>query len=127
MSVGMSDIRLTVIEAALNGNRDRSEHPAMPYTAGEIVAEARRCADEGATVFHVYARAADGGWTADPARYAEVVRRLHEDIPGGLVSITSLRPQAVPVDAILDLLTSLARDAATKPDLISVNLGHIAV
>jgi 3-keto-5-aminohexanoate cleavage enzyme len=116
-----------MIEAALNGNRDRAENPAVPYTVDEIAAEARRCADEGATVFHVHAREADGGWTTDPARYAEVVCRLHADIPDGLVSITSLRPQGVPVDAILDLLADLARDAATKPDLISVNLGHIAV
>ena len=99
----------------------------MPYTADEIAAEARRCADEGATVFHVHARGADGGWTADPVRYAEVVRRLDDEIPDGLVSITSLRPEGVPVDAILDLLAYLARDAATKPDLISVNLGHITV
>lgn len=116
-----------MIEAALNGNRDRAENTAVPFTVDEISAEARRCAGEGATVFHIHAREPDGGWTADPMRYAEVVRRLHADIPDGLVSITSLRPEGVPVDAILDLLADLARDAATKPDLISVNLGHIAV
>ena len=32
-----------VIEAALNGGRDRSENEAVPYTAGELAAEARRC------------------------------------------------------------------------------------
>jgi 3-keto-5-aminohexanoate cleavage enzyme len=116
-----------VIEAALNGNCDRAENPAVPYTVDEIAAEARRCADEGATVFHVHAREVDGGWTADPLRYAEVVRRLHDDVPDGLVSITSLRPAGVPVDTILDLLAFLARDATTKPDLISINLGHITV
>src|SRR5262245_3638801 len=116
-----------VIEAALNGNRDRSENPANPYTADELAAEARRCADEGATVFHIHAREADGGWTADPARYGEVVRGLHEAVPEGLVSITSVRPDGVSVEAILSLLENLARDPATKPDLISVNLGHITV
>ena len=95
---------LVVIEVALNGNRDRAENPTVPYTADEIAAEARRCADEGATVFHVHAREVDGGWTADPVRYAEVVSRLHSEIPDGLVSITSLRPDVIPVDAILDLL-----------------------
>ena len=103
----------------------RSENEAVPYTAAELAAEARRCADEGATVFHVHARADDGGWTADPARYAEVVRDLREAVPDGLVSITSIRPEGVRVEEILDLLAALAGDPATKPDLISVNLGHI--
>jgi 3-keto-5-aminohexanoate cleavage enzyme len=116
-----------VIEAALNGGRDHAEYPAVPYTAEEIAAEAKRCADEGATVFHVHAREDDGGWTADPARYAEVVRSLRHAVPEGLVSITSLRPDSVPVEVIVDLLAALAADPATTPDLISINLGHIAV
>jgi 3-keto-5-aminohexanoate cleavage enzyme len=116
-----------VIEAALNGGRDRSENEAVPYTAGELAAEARRCADEGATVCHVHARADDGGWTADPARYAGVLRDLREAVPHGLISITSIRPEGVPVDEILKLLVTLVGDPATKPDMISVNLGHIVV
>ncbi len=116
-----------IIEVALNGNRDHTENLAVPFAVDEIAAEACRCADEGATVFHVHAREADGGWTADPERYAELVRRLHDDIPDGLVSITSLRPEGIPLETILHLLAYLARDAATKPDLISVNLGHIAI
>jgi 3-keto-5-aminohexanoate cleavage enzyme len=114
-----------VIEAALNGGRDRSENEAVPYTAGELAAEARRCADEGATVFHVHARADNGGWTVDPQRYAEVLRDLREAVPHGLVSITSIRPEDVSVEEILKLLATLSGDPATKPDLISVNLGHI--
>ena len=65
-----------VIEAALNGGRDRAENEAVPYTAAELAAEARRCADQGATVFHVHARADDGGWTVDPPRYAEVLENF---------------------------------------------------
>lgn len=114
-----------VIEAALNGGRDRAENRAVPYTAAELAAEAKRCADEGATVFHVHARADDGGWTVDPPRYAEVLAELRESAPHGLVSITSIRPEGVRVDEILKLLATLAGDPATKPDMISVNLGHI--
>jgi len=113
-----------VIEAALNGGRDRSQNEAVPYTAGELAAEARRCADEGATVFHIHARADDGAWTADPARYARVLQDLREAVPDGMISITSIRPKGVRVDEILKLLTALAV-LETKPDMISVNLGHI--
>ena len=114
-----------VIEAAHNGGRDRSENEAVPYTAGELAAEARRCADEGATVCHVHARADDGGWTVDPARYAEVLRELREAVPHAQVSITSIRPEGVRVEEILDLLVALASDPSTKPDMMSINLGHI--
>lgn len=127
MGVTMDIGSAVVIEAALNGGRDRAENDAVPFTAGELAAEARRCAEEGATVFHVHGRADDGGWTADPARYAEVMRDLREAVPHGLVSITSIRPESVRVDAILDLLGALASDPATRPDLVSVNLGHIAI
>jgi 3-keto-5-aminohexanoate cleavage enzyme len=123
--VTMAFARAVVIEAALNGGRDRAENEAVPYTAAELAAEARRCADEGATLFHVHARAGGGGWTADPVWYAQAVRDLREAVPDGLVSITSIRPEGVRVREILDLLAALAGDPATKPDLISVNLGHI--
>jgi 3-keto-5-aminohexanoate cleavage enzyme len=114
-----------LIEAALNGGRDRAECPTVPYTAEELAAEASQCASEGATLFHVHARASDGEWTADARRHAEVVLALREAVPRSLVSITSLRPAGVPVEALLDLLNALANDPATKPDLVSINLGHI--
>jgi len=114
-----------VIEAALNGGRNRSQNEAVPYTASELAAEARRCADEGAAVFHIHARADNGGWTVDPERYAEILRNLREAVPHGLVSITSIRPEGVRVEEILKLLAALAGDAATKPDMFSINLGHI--
>jgi 3-keto-5-aminohexanoate cleavage enzyme len=121
----MASAHAVVIEAALNGGRDRTEHEAVPYTAAELAAEAWRCANEGATVFHVHARADGGGWTADPERYAEVVRDLREAVPLALVSITSIRPEGTRVEEILTLLAALASDPATKPDMISINLGHI--
>ena len=121
----MGTASAVVIEAALNGGRDRSENEAVPYTAGELAAEARRCADEGATVFHVHARADNGGWTVDPARDAAGLRELRGTVPHRLVSITSLRPDGVRVEEILNLLGRLSGEPATTPDMISVNLGHI--
>src|SRR5262249_30694463 len=96
-----------------------------PYTAAELAAEARRCVDAGAALCHVHAREPGGAWTVDPRRYAEVILAVREAAPGNLVSITSLRPAGISVEAILELLAALARDPATKQDLISVNLGHI--
>ena len=115
---------VVVIEAALNGGRERTEHPAIPYTPTEVADEARRCAAAGAAVVHVHARTADGGWSADPVWYAETIRRIRKasDV---LISLISIRSAGVPVGVYLDLLNDLATEATARPDLLSVNLGHI--
>jgi 3-keto-5-aminohexanoate cleavage enzyme len=112
-----------IIEAALNGGRSRDEHPGVPITAVELAVEARRCADAGASVVHVHARGRAGGWTARPAAYQRVVRAIRAAAPEVLISITSLRPQGVAVERVRALLNA-PPDA--RPDLISVNLGHIS-
>lgn len=116
-----------LIEAAINGGRDRSEVAAVPYAPAEIAVEAKRCAEAGATVVHLHARSQTGGWTAAAPLYAEALALCREAAPGLLLSISSIRPDGVPVEAVLDLLATLAADPATTPDLVSVNLGHIAV
>ena len=118
----MADI--VIIEAALNGGLSRAEHPGVPLSAGELAAEARCCAEAGASVVHVHARGRKGEWTASQAEYTRVIRAIRETAPGVLISITSLRPEGVPSERVQHLLTRLPRDA--RPDLISVNLGHIA-
>lgn len=112
-----------IIEVALNGGRSRDEHPGVPLTAEELAAEAQRCADAGASVVHVHARGRDGGWTASSGEYRRVIHAMRAAAPDVLISVTSLRPQNVPVARVRSLLERLAPDA--RPDLISVNLGHI--
>lgn len=114
-----------VIEVALNGGRRRDEHPDVPLTPAEVAADAVACLAAGATVAHIHARAIDGGWSADPAWYAEAIGEIRARAPGMIVSLTSLRPEGQPVERVTDMLDQLAADAATRPDAISVNLGHI--
>lgn len=116
-----------LIEVALNGGRDRAEQPATPYTPEEVAVEARGCAEAGACLVHLHARTAGGAWSADPAWYAEALGRIRAATPDVLISVPSLRPAGVPVAAFLDLLTALASSPRTRPDLVSVNLGHIVV
>lgn len=113
-----------IIEVALNGGRSRAEHPAVPVTPEEIADEARRCAGAGASVVHIHAQDEDGGWRADPVWYAAAIRAIRAAAPGLLISLTTIRPEGVPVATVNDLLASLAADPATRPDLVSVNLGH---
>jgi uncharacterized protein (DUF849 family) len=69
-----------IIEVAVNGTSGRQEHPDVPLTADEIVAQGRACAREGASVVHAHGRNADGAWAfadADAYRpaFAELRRR----------------------------------------------------
>ncbi len=121
----MSGRDRVVVEVALNGSRTRQEQPNVPYTPEEVASEVSRCAAAGATIFHIHARADDGGWSADPTWYAEAHRRIRAAVPDALISVTSIRPAGVAVSAIVDLLGALAAEPATRADLMSINLGHI--
>lgn len=116
-----------VIEVALNGGRGRDEHSDVPLTPGEVAVDAVACLAAGATVAHIHARSIDGRWSADPAWYAEAIGEIRTRAPGMIVSLTSIRPERQPVERVTDMLDQLAADTATRPDAISINLGHIAV
>lgn len=114
-----------IIEAALNGGRPRVEHPAVPVTPQEVAADALRCRDAGASVVHIHAQDSAGAWSADPVWYRQAIGAIRAAAPDLLVSITSIRPDDQPVATTLELLDALASDRQTRPDLISINLGHI--
>lgn len=66
-----------VIEVAVNGASSRAEHPGVPLSTAEIVAQGRACAEAGAAVIHVHGRTPDGGWAFDDAdAYRPVFREL---------------------------------------------------
>ena len=114
-----------VVEVALNGGRLREEHPQIPLTPAEVVADAAACFAAGATVAHIHARGPNGEWSADPGWYAEVIGGVRAKAPGMAVSLTSIRPEGEPVERVVRMLDALAADSATRPDALSVNLGHI--
>ena len=69
-----------IITAALTGVLAiRQQSPYIPYTPDEIAAEARRCADAGASIVHIHARQDNGMPAYDVETYAridEAVKRL---------------------------------------------------
>lgn len=68
-----------IIEVAVNGGTSRREHPRVPLSADEVIADARACADAGASVIHVHGRAPDGAWAFDDAdAHREIFRELRQ-------------------------------------------------
>ncbi|MFF3574577.1 3-keto-5-aminohexanoate cleavage protein [Nocardia jiangxiensis] len=68
-----------VIVAAVNGGAQQSRDGAIvPVTTEEIVEEAVRCEEAGATVLHFHGRNSEGRNTGDPAVYAEIIRQVRQ-------------------------------------------------
>ena len=49
-----------IIEVRMNEGARKDANPHVPYTPGEIVADALACAEAGAAIVHFHARRADG-------------------------------------------------------------------
>lgn len=117
-----------MIQVALNGGRSRHEHPDVPLTPADVVADAAACFRAGAAVAHLHARGRDETASGDEAAwYAEAIRDVRAAAPGMLVSLTSFRPEGVPVERVVSMLDRLAITDGTRPDAITVNLGHIVM
>lgn len=73
------------LEAALNGSRSPSEHPAVPRSPAELARAARESRAAGAEAFHVHVRAADGRESLATADVAAAVTELRKiGVPFGV-------------------------------------------
>ena len=85
-----------VITAAISGAAPtRGANPAVPHTAEEYVAEAKRAEEAGAAVVHVHFRDPNtGAPTTDPAIMQEVVQGIRENTKVLLNLSTGVYPEA---------------------------------
>lgn len=108
-----------IVQAALNGDRTRDEHPAVPLTAADLARDAAACVAAGAGALHLHPRDGDGRETLDGAVVDAVVVAVREaagDTPVGVSTAASIEP---------DLPARLAAIARWRaPDYASVNVGE---
>ena len=78
-----------LVQACLNGDRARDEHPAIPVTAVELAADAERAVAAGADELHVHVRGPQERDTLDPALTAAVVEAVRESCPGTPLGLTT--------------------------------------
>lgn len=66
-----------IITVALTGNvPTKKMNPNLPITPHEIAEDIKRCADAGASLFHIHARDGDGNPTLDIEIYKKIVKRV---------------------------------------------------
>jgi uncharacterized protein (DUF849 family) len=107
-----------MLQAAINGDRSKADHPAVPVTEDELVRDVRACLAAGAREFHIHVRDAEGQPTLEPGlvdRAASAAR--------------AAGAQAAGVTTVADIEPSLQRRLAlvskwTQPAYSSVNLSE---
>lgn len=57
-----------ILQAAVNGDRSKADHLAVPVTQDELIRDIRECLAAGAREFHVHVRDGDGNPTLDPGQ-----------------------------------------------------------
>jgi uncharacterized protein (DUF849 family) len=108
------------LQAALNGARTSSEHPAIPHTPDELAREARAAVAAGADVVHVHAFDDAGVETLEAGPCAATLRAIRAACPGTKISLTTT--SAIEPDPARRLALVSAWDE--QPDLVTANLGE---
>ena len=107
--------RPIIIMAAPNGARKvKTDHPALPVTIAETIAEAKACHAAGASILHAHVRDDDGKHVLDAGLYRQLVDGLRHDVPNMLVQITTEAVGIYTPKQQFDLVFDL------KPDFVSV-------
>ena len=105
------------LQAAINGARRSSEHPAVPLQPDRLAADAQACVAAGAGAVHFHVRAPDGRESlaaADLSRAVSAVRAGCRSTPIGLSTGAWIEPDP-------DRRLALIRRWQLLPDFASVN------
>ncbi|HEX2032063.1 MAG TPA: 3-keto-5-aminohexanoate cleavage protein [Actinomycetota bacterium] len=78
-----------LLQAALNGSRQRGEHLALPVSPPELALDAYQAVVAGAGAVHVHPRQADGTETLEPGSCALAVAAIRRVVPGTPVGLTT--------------------------------------
>lgn len=112
-----------VINLAMTGMVPRrKDNPNVPLWADEIAADAKRCFDAGARIFHIHARDAAEEPTWQKEVFAEIIRKTRDAVPEVIICATTsgrLYKRFEERGAVLDL------DGGLKPELASLTLGSL--
>ena len=80
-----------LIQAALNGGRDRSEHRGIPFSAAELAEAARGAVAAGAAALHVHPRDESGRESLSPEVIGQALTAIREAVPGVPVGVSTGR------------------------------------
>jgi uncharacterized protein (DUF849 family) len=80
---------MTLLQACLNGNRPRADHPAVPITPEELASAAQAAVAAGAAELHAHPRGPDEQDTVEPGPVAAAVRAIRAACPKIPLGVTT--------------------------------------
>jgi uncharacterized protein (DUF849 family) len=107
-----------MLQACLNGNRDKGFHAATPLTPRELAADARAVVEAGAEQLHIHPRDARGHESLHPDDIAVALETVRSGVPGIPVGVSTgwwIAPQG-------RARQQQIRAWQVLPDYVSVNL-----
>jgi uncharacterized protein (DUF849 family) len=78
-----------MLQACLNGNRDKRFHAATPLTPRELTADAKAVVDAGAQQVHLHSRDAAGRESLDPDDTAAALEAVRASVPGIPIGVST--------------------------------------
>ena len=111
-----------ILAIAPNGSRrGKADHPAIPLTKDEILAEAPQWRDAGVSVLHLHVRDRDGRHSLDPGTYQEMFAALRDAI--GRDMVLQMTTES---GGIFAPEAQIAALRAVRPEAASIALREIA-
>lgn len=98
----------------------REDNPAVPYTPAEIAREAIAAVQAGASLVHLHAREADGKPSQNPARFAEAIRLIRQEVDPIIQISTGGAVTATPDERLQPV-----RELDPAPEMASLTLGTV--
>jgi uncharacterized protein (DUF849 family) len=126
-SRGKTLMRKVIIEAAVTGNRARSDNPNLPVLPEEIGADAAACVEAGAAVIHIHSRdpVTEAPTPEDARPYAAAIRAIRQRCRPLIWPSTPAGENPKPTRERFGFLADLARDPATRPDMAGLDMGTL--
>lgn len=112
-----------LLEAAMNGDRTRDEHPAVPRTPEELAADGLACARAGADVLHLHPYDGDGRPTLAAEPCAAALRAVRAACPGVAVSLST----SAAIERDPERRGHLIAGWEELPELVTANQGEPGV
>ena len=109
----------TLMVAPTGARRTKQDHPALPISIDEIVAEAKACYDAGADGLHLHVRDENGAHTLDVGLYREALQELSVFVPDMRVQVTTEAAGLYAPDEQRRVVNSL------KPGLVSISIAEM--
>lgn len=112
-----------IINAAITGMvPTKKDNPHVPISNDEIVADAKRCWEAGASIIHVHAREADGTPTHRGEIYRDLFLRIRGTCPGLMISGSSSGRRVSELEKRAEVLEP---SPGFHPDFASLTLGSL--